>query len=479
MPLPMALKALARLLLRQPWSAAVLGWLMARRLRLRQDCDRDDALDVLVFSDYRWLQDLEALARPDALRLHTIDETFLGWVNAIFAVPGKAPHPEYFLERDPKILEAREAQAAFIARVIRALRRHRKLDCAVTPAIHYRREQAWAAGCHAAGLPFVAFHKEFTVLDESHLPERIERFKGRRQRFLGTHVCVTNRTGKRLFAEAEVFPEDRITVMGLLRIDNLLHADARRETQSEAGKRVVTLFSFGAVSGGVTVTRSRSPYFTSSEDEGFVALFRDVHVGFAEVALRHPEITFKIKPKAAMELWSAEIEKTIQENLGRSLDSIPNCHIVAEPAPALIRESLATIGFNSTVLLESCLLGCNTIMPFFHEATGRHSAYVFFPEFRDAFALATSKQDLLDKIDAAIGGAHLHGGDRGRLSELCRFYLGYDDGRTAERAIDVLRQVVAGGVPPQAYPQERSVVLDSAQREAAPDEQAPAYAETA
>lgn len=432
------LKSLGKLILSQPVFAPLFAGLLARRLELLHDSDAPDALNVLVFSSFRWEQDLEALAREGGVRLYAIDRPTMQWINALFSVPNREPHAEYFLESDAEILRQRARHSTFVATLVRALLRRQRLDCAVTSAVHYRQEHCWAAGCDRAGLPFIALHKEFTILDDRHLPERIERFRGRGQKFLGSHVTVTNETAKTLFAESGVFPAEKIDVVGLLRMDNLLAFDGAPRRPKGQAKPCVTLFSFGHLCGGVTAPW-RSHYFSLNDDAGFVDLFRNVHVAFAEAALRNPEATFKIKPKNVQPWWTDEIEKVIAEDLGMPLDAIPNCSIVDEPAPDLIAESAATIGFNSTVLIESRTLNCNTIMPCFDEAVGDYTHNVFFPDFRDVFAIADSKADLIVKLEHALAGEPLHPDQPDRVKALCRAYIGFDDGRTAARVMSVLR----------------------------------------
>ena len=444
-------KAAVRAVLRQPVFAPLLGRILAKRLRLLHDCADPDALDVLVFSDFRWKQDLQALARVGGLRLFAIDRGLQSQINALFEVPGHVGPSEYFMEEEPLVLGRRAAQARFIERLVPSLLAEQQLDCAITAAVHYMQEHAWAEGFVRAGLPFVALHKEFTILDPRHLPERIERFKGRRQKFLGSQVCVTNRVGHTLFSESGVFPPEKISVMGLMRMDSLLDPALKPDLAAPKDDKVVTLFSFGHLSGGLSPAQWRSHYFSLHDEIGFVDLFREVHVAFAELALRHPDVQFKIKPKNVSDWWIVEIEQVVQDALGLSLDEIPNCSIVDEPAPDLIAQSRATIAFNSTVILESRLLGCNTIMPVFAEATGRHVHNVFFPEFRDVFAVASSREHLVALIERALQGERLHPEQPERLSALCREYFGYDDGRTAWRALEVLRDVVAGRPPPREF----------------------------
>ncbi len=437
------LKELGRRTLRRELFAPLFGWLLARRLRLLHDSADPDALNVLVFSEFRWVQDLNALARVGSLRLFAIDGALMARINALFLPPGKTPRFYYYLEDDPEILRLREAQVSFLEKVIRSLLRRKSLDCAATPSAHYRQEQTWAAACDASGLPFVALHKEYTVLDDRQVAERARIYRDSRESYRGTHLCVVNQTAKRLLAEGGVCPEDRMTVVGVLRMDNILGPDSRYRVPSKQDPKIVTLFSFGHFSGGLATENRRSQLFSRDDDFGFVEMFRDVHTAFAEAALRHPDVQFKIKPKFVTDWWNREIDQVVRQNLGIEFSEITNCEIVDAPAPELIAEATATIGFNSTVVLESRVLGRSTIIPNFAEATGAWTRYVYFKDFHDLFALASSKADLGAKIDRAIAGDSLNGGTPERLSELCRYYFGSDDGRTAARVVGILRDVAA------------------------------------
>ena len=59
--IPNVLKDAAKWLLRRPWLAPFFGWLIARRLTPLNPEAPSGALRVLVFSDFRWRQDLAAL----------------------------------------------------------------------------------------------------------------------------------------------------------------------------------------------------------------------------------------------------------------------------------------------------------------------------------------------------------------------------------------------------------------------------------
>ena len=244
-----------------------------------------------------------------------------------------------------------------------------------------------------------------------------------------------------------MFPAERISVTGLLRTDNLMQPDCPYRAPPDPDAKTLTLFSFGHFAGGLGSPRRRSHYFSLEDDFGFVELFRDVHVAFAEAALAHPEVRFKIKPKNYEDWWIKEIEAVIEQGTGTALADIPNCEIVAEPAPELIQQSCAVVGFNSTVLLESSILGRNSIFPVFAEAIEPYPDYVYFPNFRDVFAVASSKADLRGKLDAAVAGETLSTAPPQRLGELCTFSLGQAEAGSAERVVAVLADLAAGRNP--------------------------------
>ena len=90
-------------------------------------------------------------------------------------------------------------------------------------------------------------------------------------------------------------------------------------------------------------------------------------------------------------------------------------------------------------------------MPVFAEAAERYTHNVFFPDFRDVFAIAESKAGLESLVERAIAGERLLQPAPERRAALLDSYLGYGDGRTAERAVQVLRAVAAGAPPPLRF----------------------------
>jgi hypothetical protein len=397
---------------------------------------------VLVLNSNRWQQDLEALTATGRLRLLTADVALLGRLHSLFPKGTIRQATEYFLETDPVVWAWRRRRVAFLRRVVRRLKTRHGIQAVMTPAIHYRNDLPWAEACEAEDLPFVAIHKEFTVIDERQLQERIALWRQRRFRFLGRRLCVTNGNAAELFREAGVVAPERMVVTGLMRIDNIARADSPYRLPPDPGCPATTLFSFGHLTGPFATTDVRSHYFSRLGNEGFVEMFRDVHVGFAVAALAYPGVRFRIKLKNHEPWWIQEIEAVLRQDLALWIADIPNLEVVTRSAPELIQESLVVIGLNSTVVLESRMLGRQTIIPVFAEAVTKYPDHVYFHRYLDQFAIAASKQDLRAKIDTALTGVRLQHDDPVRLAEMFHFYLGGDDGRAAHRVADVVTACV-------------------------------------
>ncbi len=432
-----------RRVLRSAPLAHVLGRYIKRQIRFLGGSSSPEAIRILMFSAYRFRQDIEVMCRHPRLSIYSIDQRLLEIVHAIFSEPGRQPNKQYFLESDPVLLALRERKRAYIKIIAETLKRA-GFNCAITPSIQYSIEHDWAAAFDEAGLPFIGLHKEFTVIDEGQLPMRIEQHRKRKQRFLGTQLFVTNETARTLFSRAEVFPAERIKKVGLLRMDRLLRSDSPFR-QRPVGRPKAVLFSFGHLSGGFGGVERRSHYFSAYDHAGFVELFRQVHVAFAELALQNPQADFLIKMKHHVRWWMKEIEAVVEHDLGMTVDAIPNLAMVDVTAPELIRDANAVVGFNSTVLLESQALKRSTIIPRFAEAAGELSQYVYLTKYFDLFGIARSKSDLKQMVETALAEPEAFvPADESRWRAMICDYLGYDDGQTLARLVSAIEACIDG-----------------------------------
>jgi len=431
-----------RRLLRTRAAAHVVGMIIALSVRPLNRNGNREAIRVLVFSAPRFMQDIGVMARHPRLQLYAINRRALEIVQAIFSEPGRPPGKDFYLERDPVVLSLRERKRVYIS-VIASYLRLRGLDSAITPSIQYWIEQDWAAGLNTAGLPFVGLHKEFTILDGRQLEWRINVHRNRKQKFLGSHLLVTNDIAKELFSRSGVFPANKISVMGLIRMDRLFRPDSQFRNRT-VGRRQAVLFSFGHFSGGIGSPDRRSHYFSRNDDFGFVELFTAVHSAFAELATANPDVEFLIKPKNVEDWWVREIDGVVAQATGRSISEISNLSISSLTAPELIRDADVVVGFNSTVLLESLALGRNTVFPMFAEALTKYPDNVYLVNYQDMFTTAHSKAELISLIQDGLSNPERYRPHNvARLQEMMRRYLGFDDGRSLERFVTCLENIKA------------------------------------
>ena len=432
------------------WRLNLLASLLARHIakhsRVETSDGGEDVITVLGFSYERFQDDFITLGKSKRFRIRASPTSSLQAINALFPLRPlvKAGSTySYYNDSNEVRLEARTRLDRLARAILVRLKERYGIDCIVSPTAHYEYQVPWAAAADSVGMPFIALHKEFTVVPRAQLEARKKTLRENGLRFPGTCVLVTNNRAVELFHDAGVIDRSRMIVTGLPRMDRLYN----RAKTGPSGPRQVVLFSFGHYSGGLGSRVAGGPrLFSKDTDYGFVELFDKVHGAMGELALQFPGVKFTIKPKYQAEWWSAEIDAAIKRATGKSLEEIPNCEIVATPAVELIEQSIATIGINSTVLLEALILSKPVIVPLFAEASGRHSEFVYLREEMDAFFAASSVSEMKQGIERLINGDALCAPvPRSRVEEIISEYLGFADGCSAERVAKAIVETVANG----------------------------------
>lgn len=404
--------------------------------------NKKNNVKVLLFSEERCEQDVQVILNQ-GFTIYSFPTNWVCLINSLFIDSSvKQSIDTYFLEEDKEVLESRERHIKYISSLMSIVNRIIKVRCAITPAMHYIREYPWAAACKESNVSFIAVHKELTTLSEWQVPIRVERWKKRKFKFLGSKLCVVNNVAKKLIAESEILPSKDIIVIGLLRMDNILHEACQLRKPPKKVKPAVTLFSFGHLTGPFEEEMPyRSHYFSLNDDYGFVNLFYHVHSAYVNAALRNPDVEFNIQLKNNEEWWIKEINAVIQKEHGVTIKDIPNCHIIKKWAPKLIHESNVVIALNSTVVLESCVLRRRTIIPVFEEAITKYKNHIYFSEYLDLFMVANSRENLIKLIEDNCYEFNESELDQNRLDKLCERYLGFSDGKTGQRLNEVISQV--------------------------------------
>tara|TARA_R110002096_G_scaffold94635_6_gene212913 strand:- start:10419 stop:11750 length:1332 start_codon:yes stop_codon:yes gene_type:complete len=415
-------------------TAYVVGLYLSRKLIYIGKYKENVNLKIIAFSAYRYLQDIEVLNNCENIALYSFDQKYLHMVNALFLNKNHVDGKEVYESNEALIIKHK----LFVTKVIKTIRKRNNIDCAITANIHYKVEQVWSASCVSAGLPFVAIHKEFTVLDHRHIGWRIDKYLKENKPFQGSEILVSNNLAKELFVKGKICEEKKVHVVGLLRMDRLFNNKYSKKTNQ---KKQVTLFSFGHYSGGIIPNKRRSHYFSHGNEEGFVKLFEETHKVFFELALENPDVEFLIKPKNHELWWFKEIDEVIKESYDLNINSVKNISYSNINAPELIQNSDVVIGLNSTVLLESILIGRNTVIPKFAEALDKYSDNIYLDPFIDLFNVARSKTDLKQIITNGLKDDFIYEINEKRKNEMLEYYFGFTDGETKNRVVSHLYKI--------------------------------------
>ncbi len=218
--------------------------------------------------------------------------------------------------------------------------------------------------------------------------------------------------------------------------------------------RDVTLFSFRHAIGGLLLDDGDGG-FSVGRTSGFIDYFDQVHAAMALLARRYPDRTVHIKPKW-MGGWAERVEDAIRRLTGLSPAEIPNLRIGADiGAQELIRRSGVVVGINSTALIEARVLGRPVIVPVFAEAAERYRGNVYFQKF---FGSDFHVAETLDALVAAV--AELLSGATVSLAsdDLVTEFLGFRDGRSTARVVDLLKSQARRAVATGDWPTSRDGV---------------------
>ncbi len=401
----------------------------------------DGKISLLALNASRYGADLAVLDKTPGIRVLTLPETIQDRINFLFTKRIwpllKENRWEFLNPENRMIAEVRRDLQAYLEAFLPAYCKQAGIDAITTCTFYYLRDRDWEAAAKAAGIPFITMHKE-NMKDEVIIKALTEEYRRRRYRFNGHRLAVYNNNERRCVIDGEVAEPGEVEVTGCPRLDDLF---TRRLSKSfPPSKKVVTLFSFRHLVGGLRVANAEGG-FVPDRQSGFVELFENVHATFAQMAQSHPDWTFYIKPKW-MERWSDEIEGAIERKLGRTSSSIENLVIGTDrSAQQLIEESKVVVGLNSTAVIEARIAGRDVIVPYFAEAKDRYRNRVYFQKyFGNDLLVATSAEQLVELTQTAMRSeASITPGDGEALFEE---FFGSSDGRSGARVAGMIENLV-------------------------------------
>jgi hypothetical protein len=274
------------------------------------------------------------------------------------------------------------------------------IGAVITAAAHYHTDWDIGTVAEEAGARFVVLHRENSFVAAPAMKREVFERMHRSHPFTGRMIVMHNELARQSFIESGYVGSERVVSVGCLRMDEWVRwCDQKAPIGPDA-----LLFSFSYTSGLI----GRKNYATDGP-LGFVELFRQTHIAFAELAKVNPERKFVVKTKYGQSDRIAILKVLAQAGIDPG--AMSNYRITVSDDPhALIRQAAVVIAFQSTTMLESALAARPVVVPLFGEAARTdHQPYL---RFRDAFHLFLVA-DSADKMKSLVQ----HRLDQPRLAE--------------------------------------------------------------
>ena len=471
------LKFFIKKLFQNSLTAYITSFFILLSLKKFPGLKKKDAIRVLVFSDKRWMQGIYVLNRDSKIIICKIPDIINKYINSIFnarmmlnyclndqtfqtkkrkkekIVFDKPLSLNYYMVTNKKILDDRIKKEKFIKIIAKNLSYFSKIECGITCGLKYSAEQAWGLGFHKGGIPFISLFKEFADYNMDQLTEKLNDFKIANQNFPGTAIGVINKNIKKAIEKTKVFSKVYVKDVGFLRFDDIFQK--KKEVININKKKSITLFSETPFSSNIRPKKyARSLksldiyklYFSEKHDEGFAKLFLNTHKIFIKQAEKNKNINFYIKPKR-LDLVNEKKYKQILLNLikkvtGKDPEKIKNLIITNENSLNLIKKSKNVICFNTTVVLESVVLGVAPIIPIFDEAKKKYSKNVFFKEDGDIVHFVNTHNNYIKMINFSLKNKIRLIKNKKKIDNFLRKYINYSNSSSKKQTILFIKKVM-------------------------------------
>lgn len=342
--------------------------------------------------------------------------------------------------------DAMRRHRAFLRDVWSALDPHGDVRLVLTANTGYWAEIELGAALEELDVAFVALHKE-NLKSPGHAARWEPVYRETRAPFLGRAVLVQNAAEADLQVRGGVAPPERITVVGMARLD-AFHAHRRRT----AGTRTDGDVLFAGFLPGLNLPMPPEPPGRDVDlgvplpdperrPEHLVEACLALHRVAIEVARALPErhIVLKTKGREQDRRWTPVLLDRASH--GRALPG--NLRIVhGGDAPTMTREAAVVVGLNSTMLLEAIAAGRPAVVLELGEMDG--PARPFLVPLEGAAAIVRDETEAALTIlrivrEAPEVPAEL---DERTLALLDR-WTGNADGRATERTVARLQDLLS------------------------------------
>lgn len=402
------------------------------RIESTKSAPSPDAPAILALSPNKFRRDLQILADTGQFRIYALDGNFqMRIVSQFRSAPGS--YREYCAaDPDPRQRRSRQRASDLWLRILPSLFARFRIKAVIGAAVHYHQDWDIGTAAERCGIPYVVLHRENSfVAAPATQHEVVERMKHAHP-FTGRLIIMHNALARQCLIDSGYVKPDAVVSIGCLRMDEWVRWC---EGASQPGTDAV-FFSFAYSSGMI----GRNNYSTEGK-LGFVNLFKQAHIAFAELARDNPASNFIVKIKHGLSDRNAILEALA--GAGIDAQSIPNYRITqTDEAQDLIRAAAVVIGFQSTTILEAALAARPVVIPAFAEAArADHRPYLRFGDAYDLFDIARSPEELKALVLDRLTTPRLQSEGLGERRALFETYVSSLSAETAARYVQVLRDL--------------------------------------
>src|SRR5262245_23535555 len=385
---------------------------------------------VLALNADKFRKDLQILADTRELRIYVLDPDFQRKIVARFRLADGNYATHCAAAPDAIYRASRERAMQIWRRVLPNVLSRFRIGAVIGAAAHYHTDWDIGTVSEAIGAPYVVLHRENSfVAAPAMLREVTERMR-KAHPFTGRMIILHNDRARQSFIDSGYVPPERVVSIGCLRMHEWVRwCDRRPAIGNDA-----LLFSFSYASGLI----GRKNYATDGP-LGFVDLFRQTHVAFAELAKANPGRRFVVKTKYGR----SDRNAILQGLSGAGIDAaaIPNYRITVTDDPHdLIRQSAVVIAFQSTTMLEAALAARPVVVPLFAEAArADHKPYLRFRDAYHLFRTAESVNEMKALVQRNLETPRLAEEGLSEKRKLFETYVSKLSADTVSRYVAVLR----------------------------------------
>ena len=337
---------------------------------------KSDKKTILALDSARYRGDIDVLSKSKNFRVLHIRQGFQRLLTQVFLKNKLYIYDVQDSKKGSKLYKNHKKTELLFVNILTKLYELVDVDCITKVHFKYLPDYYWTLASESLNIPCIMLYRECNVMSPIIFDCVVASAK--RHKFQGSHVIVHNNRIKDALIESNFINNDKITVAGALRMDQLInnyYLPINKNTiqLNKKRRKKFTLFyfpfdssMFGVIDDGVDVNSyfPNGDFWTLKE-----SYFVQLHQTILRLAEKNPQIDFVIKPKKIFmheKSWSfyekvvSESDVDVKKLNNYFVDANANVH-------KLIMESDVICGGQSSTTVESLFLGKRVILPLFSD----------------------------------------------------------------------------------------------------------------